>query len=677
MTMAASPTARRQGVSPAVAIANAVNLLRSNPVAAEHQARELLKFLPHDARAFLVIGAARRRLGDLEAAKRILSDVARVKHQSADAHFELGLTLGQAGDRDGAIRALRRALDLETDFAEAWLALSAQLYQTGDANGASEAYDEHIRVAVKDPTLREAIAALRESRLVEARTKLRAYLRAYPADLGAARMLGETLARLSQLQEAAVILTHCLKLAPEFAAARRQYAHVLMEMNRPDDAIVEFERLLAKHPDDPELLSPLAGCHVLRLDFDKAMPLLDRLAAENPNSAKIWINYGQSLRIYGDRDGAIKALRRAIAIDPREGEAYWSLADLKIGTLDDNDVAAMTKQVADPELPDGEQVAFHYSLGKAHEERRDWEASFRHYAEGARARRRMLPDDASENTAAIARLKRQFTREFLEEREGWGFADARPIFVVGLPRAGSTLIEQILGSHSDVEATMELSHIIRAANSLTNGAAEERRYPLAAAGVDREGFARLGQEYIAACAPYRKRDTPRFVDKMPTNFYHIGLIKLMLPNARIIDIRRDPMGGCFAAFKQYFFSAQNFSYDLTTLGQYYRGYLDVMTHYEHAAPGFIHRVHYDELVDDAEGEVRRLLDFLGLEFQESCLHFWRNDRPVATHSSEQVRRPIYRDALELWRHYEPWLDPLRESLGDALQTWKLRPVLRS
>jgi tetratricopeptide (TPR) repeat protein len=664
------------GISPAAAIANAVRLLAVKPESAERQATEVLKVLPRDARALLVIGSARRRQGDLAAAKRILTAVAAAKHESAEAHYELGLTLAEGGERELAIHSLRRAAELETDFAEAWLALSEQLYRSGDNAAAVEAYDEHIRLVVKNPELLEAIAAIRESRLSEARAKLHMYLRSHPADLGAARLLGETLARLMRFDEAEVILAHCVRLAPDFAAARRQYAFVLYDQNKPEEAIAQFETLLERFPSDPQLLSPLAACHVLGMDYDKALPLLERLVAENPRDAKILVNYGQSLRIIGDRVGAIQSMRRAIAANPRASDAYWSLADLKTGALVDEDIVEMTKQIEHPDLAEEERIAFHYALGKAHEDRRDWKASFHNYAEGARHRRRLLTNDADYNTLAVERLKRRFTQDFLEAREDWGFADARPIFIVGLPRAGSTLIEQLLGSHSDREATMELSLMPRAAESLNMGRDEDRRYPQSLSAVDNERFTQLGEEYVARSGRYRKRKTARFIDKMPGNFYNVGLIKLMTPNAKIIDIRRDPMGNCFSVFKQYFFRGQNYSYDLGDTGRYYRDYVSMMAHYESVLPGFVHRVHYDELVEDTEGEVRRLLDFLDVDFQPACLNFWRSDRPVATHSSEQVRRPIYRDGLELWRNYEPWLDPLRESLGDLPRTWKQRATHR-
>ena len=239
-----------------------------------------------------------------------------------------------------------------------------------------------------------------------------------------------------------------------------------------------------------------------------------------------------------------------------------------------------------------------------------------------------------------------------------------------MPRAGSTLIEQILGSHSQIEATMELPLILQASSRLNQRARGDGAYPRSLEFLSRERCAELGAEYAAASARYRTRGTRLFVDKMPGNFFHVGLIKLILPNARIIDIRRDPMGCCFAVFKQYFFRGQNYSYDLDSIGRYYADYVELMAHYERALPGFIHRAHYDELVDDTEGEVRRLLAFVGVDYQDACLSYWNNGSPISTHSSEQVRRPIYRDALDLWRHYEPWLAPLRESLGNSLATWK-------
>ena len=420
-SMSGGPDARPgAGVSPAAAIDNAVKLLRGgDPAAAERQAREVLKVLPQDSRALLVIGAARRRLRDYPAAKHILSAITGVKTQSAEAHYELGLTLAEAGEREAAITSLRRAAALQADFADAWIALSEQLYLAGDRAGATEAYDEHIRISVKDPELMAAIASLRDGRVEEAEQKLRAYLRANPGDVGATRLFAEVLGRQVRYEEAQVILEHCLKLAPDFVAARFNYALVLHEQNKPDEAIIQLEILLERQPDDVRYLAPLAACYVLLMDYERAVPLLERLVAEHPKDAKLWINYGQSLRIVGARDKAISAYRRAIALDPAAGDAYWSLADLKTRALDETDIAAMGAQVENSQLPEETRVALRYALGRAHEDRQEWEASFRHYAEGARLRRQGLPSDPDQNTAVKNNLIRQFTPEFFAERVGW------------------------------------------------------------------------------------------------------------------------------------------------------------------------------------------------------------------------------------------------------------------
>ena len=673
---AGSPRRPIAPVSPAAAIANAVMLLQSHPAAAERQALELLKVLPGDARARLVIGAARRRLGDLAAARSMLSEVAAVKPQSSEAHYELGLALAQAGERDEAIASLRRAAALEGDFAQAWRALSEQLYLAGDAPGATQAYDEHVRVAVKDANLRAAIAALRDGRAEDAEAQLRPYLRAHPGDLGAIRLLAESLGLRHRHEEAELILNHCLRLAPGFTAARFTYALTLYEQNKAEEAIAELEALRKLRPDEPHVLSMLAACHVLRMDHEKAILLLENLVARHPREAKFWISYGQSLRIVGRRDEAIVAYRRALAEDPCAGDAYWSLADLKIGALDEADIAAMTALVENPALPSQARVPFHYSLGRAYEDCGGYEASFAHYAKGARLRRGLLPNDPEQNAAIVESLKRQFTPAFFAEREGWGLADAAPIFVVGMPRSGSTLIEQILGSHSQIEATMELPFVLGISNALNPRGGGAAAYPLSLASLPRARLRELGQQYLDACASYRRRGAPYFIDKMPANLFHLGLIKLMLPNAKVIDIRREPMGCCFSVFKQYFFRGQNYSYDLGELGRYYRDYVSLMAHYESVLPGFIHRLHYDELIDDAPGQTHRLLDFVGVDRQDACLEFWRNDRPISTHSSEQVRRPIYRDGLDLWRRYDPWLGALREGLGEALESWSRRGLSR-
>ena len=359
-------------------------------------------------------------------------------------------------------------------------------------------------------------------------------------------------------------------------------------------------------------------------------------------------------------------------MEPGLGDAYWSLANLKTEPFADDEVAAMEGQLRRPEVAGEDRFHLHYALGKALEDRADFDGSFTHYAEGARLRRAEAPYDPEEFEDLLARSKALFTRDFFAERLGWGAASEAPIFVVGLPRSGSTLIEQILASHSAVEGTMELPEIGAIARSFGRAArrGDAAAYPEVLANLDRGRLLELGETFLERTQIQRRRGTPRFIDKMPNNFHHLGLIHLMLPNARIIDARRHPMAAGFSAFKQHFARGQAFSYDLADVGRYYRFYVDLMAHFDEVLPGRVVRVIYEDMVADTEGETRRLLAALDLEFEPACLKFYENSRAVRTASSEQVRRPIFREGLDQWRNYEPWLTPLSDALGPALNHWR-------
>jgi predicted Zn-dependent protease len=660
------------GISPAKAVAHAMKLLASDPILAERQAREILKVLPHDSRATFIVGAARRRAGDASAARAILEPLVQAQPNSAYAQHELGLALAALGERAAAVEALRRAAALKRDMPSTWLALSDQLTLAGDADGAAAAHAEHVRASVKEPSLRKAADALGERRFADAEKILRGHLKAFPTDVAAMRMLGETAARLGHAADAEELLVRCLELAPGFVGARFNYALVLLEHNKTAEAIEELERLLAAAPNEHKYLTVLAACYGFDGDYHRSLEILERILAADPQQPRVWLNYGQTLRIIGQLDKAIEAVKRSIALNPKFGEPYWCLADLKTVRFSDAEVASMRAQLADAALGASDRLHLHYALGKALEDASQWQASFAHYAQGAKLRREQLPHDADANSAWVERCKAHFTKEFFASRAQGGCLDAAPIFIVGLPRSGSTLIEQILGSHSQVEATMELPELIHISARLERAGRKSAGadYPELTAQLSAEDRAALGEEFIRRTRRYRKLGRAFFVDKMPSNFYHIGLIRLILPRAKIIDVRRHPMAACFAAFKQHFFRAQNFSYDLQDLGRYYRDYVALMAHFDAALPGQIHRVIYEDVVENMEGEVRRLLDFCALPFEAGCVRFWEGGRAVPTHSSEQVRRPIFRESLEQWRNYEPWLGALRGALGPALQTWR-------
>ena len=361
-------------------------------------------------------------------------------------------------------------------------------------------------------------------------------------------------------------------------------------------------------------------------------------------------------------------------MNPEIGEVWWSLANLKTFRFEPNDIKQMQAQLDRPQLSADDRLHFHFALGKALEDRAQHEQSFAHYRDGNALRRSQTHYDPQRIRQHVAQTKALFTAEFLATRATAGSIADDPIFIIGLPRAGSTLIEQILASHSQVEGTMELPDVPGLAQSVSARAGDPAlRYPQALAALPPAELRRLGEDYLARTRVQRKTLKPRFIDKLPNNFLHTGFIHLMLPNARIIDARRHPLGCCFSCFKQHFARGQNFTYDLAELGEYYRSYVELMAHFDRVLPGRVHRVSYERMVEDTEKEVTRLLAYCGLPFESACLRFYENERAVRTASSEQVRSPIYRAGMEQWRQFEPWLGPLKASLSAVLETYPLAP----
>ncbi len=656
------------------AIAHAIELLEQRPELALLQAREIAKASPGHPIASFIEGSAARRLGDVDAALAILEPLARSQPRAPAVHLEYGLALGAAGRGEAAIAALRHAIGLNAALPGAWRALADHLAATGDAAAADRAYAQHIRAATRDPRLLRPAAALVENDIPLAESLLREHLKQSPTDVAAIRMLAEVAARLRRLGDAERLLARCLELAPSFSAARLQYASVLNRQNRPSEALRQVEQLLAEEPRNPNYRNLKASVLVGVGEYEQAIELYRAILAEYPNQAKVWMSCGHILKTAGRQDEAIRAYRKAVELAPTLGEAYWSLANLKTYSFTGADLDAMQAQLAGDSLSIEDRWHFEFALGKACEDAEQFDASFAHYREGNRLRRSQIQYDPSDHSQLVRRSRKLFSSEFLRERAGWGSQAADPIFIVGLPRAGSTLIEQILASHPLVEGTMELYDVISLARSL----AEDRRegfaaYPQMLADLSAERLRELGERYLAATRIQRKTDAPYFIDKMPNNVLHVGLIHLMLPNARIIDARRHPLGCCFSAYKQHFARGQHFSYDLEDVARYYRDYVELMAHFDRVLPGRIHRVVYEELIGNTEQEVRRLLEYCRLPFDRACLRFHENTRAVRTASSEQVRKPIYREGLEQWRNYERWLEPMKAVLGPVLTAYPAVP----
>ena len=666
MSTAAEPTGTL-----AEALQHAAKLLNRDPLLAAEQAVEILKVFPAHPGAMLLLGSARRAAGNPAAALAVLQPLIAAHPTWAVAHFELGLTLSDLESHEDALSALRRAVELRPDMPDAWREIGDRLALKGDTEGAHAAYAQHIKASTKDPRLMSAAAALSENQIGRAELLLREHLKKYPTDVAAIRMLAEVAGRLGRYMEAENLLARCLELAPSFNGARYNYALALHRQAKYVPALQQVEMLTAAEPHNSSYRNLKAVVLAMIGENRQSIDIYADILAKDPDHPRIWASYGHALATAGRTADSVAAYRRAIALAPTFGEAYYSLANLKTFRFEDAELATMREHLAGFAINNDDRTHFHFAIGKALEDSRNFSDSFDHYEQGNKLRLARVGWDPTEITTLVQRSKALFTQEFFAAREDFGTPAADPIFIVGMPRAGSTLVEQILASHSSVEGTMELPDIMALAARLGGKRArgEKSLYPEVLAGLTAEECRTLGEQYLEQTRIQRKTAKPFFIDKMPNNFLHIGAIRLLLPRARIIDARRHPMACCFSNFKQHFAQGQRYTYNLEHLGQYYRDYVELMAHFDEVAPGTVHRVIYENMVSDTEGEVRRLLEFCGLPFEAATLRFYENERAVRTASSQQVRQPIYREGIDQWRNFEPWLTPLRQSLGAVLDAY--------
>jgi tetratricopeptide (TPR) repeat protein len=475
-------------------------------------------------------------------------------------------------------------------------------------------------------------------------------------------MLAELAGRLGRYRDAEKLLRRALELAPDFTTARSNLALVLYSTNRPAEASEELQRVKSDDPDsfgNTNLEAAVLGGIGA---FDEALEIYRAILDAEPDQPRVWMSFGHILKTVGRQVEGVDAYRRALALMPELGEAWWSLANLKTVRFGDDDISSMEATLARPDLSEEARFHLEFALGKAREDRNEAGAAFAHYAAGNALRRKSLPYNSGETTAFVDEVIAVATPHLFASQQGAGFLAADPIFIVGMPRAGSTLVEQILSSHSLVEGTSELHDIPALARELD-------RYPGCLAELDSSRLRDLGEEYLRRTRIHRRTDRPLFVDKLPNNWVHVTFIRLILPNARIIDARRNPLGCCFSNFKQHFARGQGFTYDLEAVGRYYRDYVRLMAHADRLQPGKVHRIIYEQMVEDTETQVRALLDFCGLAYEPGCLAFHRTERPVRTASSEQVRQPIYRQGTEAWKSFEPWIGNLRLVLSEVLETY--------
>ncbi|MBV8784774.1 MAG: sulfotransferase [Gammaproteobacteria bacterium] len=640
--------------------------LDDDPGAAAREAEQLLQEDPGNTAAALLLGTARRACGDPATAQQTFAALAAAHPQSATIQLEYGRALASQGHSAAALEAFEVAVRLEPELADAWRELSVLYAAQGNELACDAAFARYVRLATPEQHLAAAATAISQGRADGAEAMLRQQLSASPDDIFALRQLADLMNEREEYGEAEALLARSLRLAEGFSDARFTLARVLHSQQKASDMLPLLERLLRFDPRNVQYRTLLSAAFNLLGQNSKSLQTLEDLLKDFPGNERLWVYYGHALRAAGSLPQAIAAYRKAIELVPQFGEAWHALAELKTVRLGTADIAAMRLQLQREDLAADTRLQFDFALGKALEDAGDYAASFAHYASGNAIRRTRIRYEPTIATQFVERSERLYTREFFGARTGWGTPAADPIFIVGMPRSGSTLVEQILASHSQVEGTRELPYILAGARELGMLATRDgpARYPQSVAALSREQLAQLGERYLRQTRVHRCSDRARFIDKMPTNFLHVGLIHLMLPAARIIDVRRAALACCFSNFKQHFQKGMWFSYSLEDLGAYYRDYVRLMRHFDARLPGRLYRVHYEKLVTDPEQEVRRLLEYCALPFESQCLRFYDNPRPVQTVSSEQVRQPLYTSALEQWRHYEPFLGPLKAVLGE-------------
>lgn len=530
----------------------------------------------------------------------------------------------------------------------------------------------YIARGMRNPQLIEAALAINEDRLADAEPLLRAHLRQDPLDVAAIRLMAQLAARLGRFKDSEALLRRAIELAPDFTAARSNLAGILYRQNRFEETVEMLGTVLEVDADDASGQSLMAAALGRIGEYDEALALYGALTDRFSTHAKLWMSFGHVLKTVGKQDEGIAAYRRALQVEPTLGEVWWSLANLKTVRFDDADIAAMEAALETAGLSDDDRLHLHFALGKAFDDRREAETSFGHYDRANAIRHGQLDYNPDIVTHHVDKIIATLTPEFLASRKGQGDATPDPIFILGMPRAGSTLLEQILASHSLIEGTMELPDM--PAIALREGKTVPSGWVDAVQEMPGERLAELGSEFLRRTAVQRKTDKPYYIDKLPNNWIYTGLIHLILPNAKIIDARRHPLDCCFSNFRQHFAKGQAFSYSLSDMGRYYSDYVRLMAHFDAVLPGRVHRVIHEAVIEEPEAQVRAMLDYLGVPFEEGCLNFHQNKRAVRTASSEQVRRPINRDGVEQWKPYEQWLDPLKDALGELWQAYPAVPA---
>lgn len=645
--------------APKAAFDEAIGLINAGELgAAESRCRAALRTHPHDVNMEALLGALLVKMDRRAEAEALLRSVNESAPDFAKPAEDLGFLLVQCGRPAEALPFLERATRLDPSLERAWFTLGKALAMLGRGAEADAAFERCFERSPERRMMAHAAEHQKEGRTEEAEKLYRRVLRDNPRNVDALRLLAQIALQADHADDAEQMLKEAIRLAPDFQLAILDFGQLCKEQDRYEEAIACFDRAIALEPTQAQAHFLRAGTLARASFTPEAAAGYRRCLELRPRHAGARLGLGHVLKAIGDYDGAVAAYQECIRITPDSGEIYWSLANLKTYRFDDASISEMERHAESEAAGAPSRVNFLFALAKAFEDRQDYARAFEYYRRGNELQRAQVSYDPVQTEVLNDRIVETFSPELFEALRGAGDPDPSPIFILGLPRSGSTLLEQVLASHSAVEGTAELPYVGRLATSIGRGGRGRGAYPEAMLSMRPERLSALGAEYLARSRMHRRSAAPRFVDKMPNNFPNVGLIALMLPNARIIDARRHPLDACLSGWRQLFAKGQNFTYDFTEMGEYYVQYQRMMDHWARVLPGRVLTVQYEDVVADFEAQVRRLLDFCGLPFEEACLRFYESDRPVRTPSAEQVRQPIYDRSVGHWKHYEERLGEL-------------------
>ena len=650
---------------------NAVSLMEDgNFSLAEQQLAEILKEEPNDPNFLRLSGVSSIEQGNPQAALIPLSRVIKIAPDFAKAYEDIATAYFLMGDLEQSEKYLKKSLELDPKVFTAWKSLGDILFDQGKKEEANKAYKEALKTDSRYEEMTKAMALISKGQSVEAESIYRGILAKDPKNVDALRLLALLASRNGAIDQAISMLLKCTELAPDYAMAWDNLGKMYRQKEDYIKSIKCLQKATELRPEWPQGWAGLGTVYTRASLHEEGIQAYLKSISLKDNQPRVHLSLGHVYKTIGLQEESIKSYKKTIELDPQNGEAYWSLANLKTYRFTNKEVSEMLEQLKNKDLPDREKVHFQFSLGKSYEDEKKFKRSFDFYLRGNNLNRGRNTYDPKAIEAMVEREIRFFNNEFFKKRETWGAPNNDPIFIVGLPRSGSTLIEQILASHSDVEGTMELPNMLNIARKLGNTSREGSNYPEILDSISKSESIELGEQYIKETQRLRSK-SPYFIDKMPNNFSHVGLINLILPNSKIIDARRNPMDTCFSCFKQLFARGQAFTYDLQEIGRYYLSYIRLMDHWQKVVPDKVYLVEYEKMIANQEEETKKLLKFCDLSFQENCLKFYENKRAVKTASSEQVRQPIYKRGINYWKNFEESLVDLKVSLQPIKQRFDI------